>query len=985
MLEHLSALVLAVVLITIAVPALAQPLMVVATETAVAPILDGKLDDAVWKKGEWYTDFTLLGEGLKRPEAQTRFQVALDGTNVYFAVSCLEPNMSRLVAFFTKRDDKLWWDDCVEIAVDPTGERTGYYHFIVNARGTVYDARSGPGGEGTAWDCNVQTATARNEEAWTVELAIPLVELGWTAGSRGEWALNVARVRRTGKEELSSFILTEGKGGLHRLAQFATLKLPGAGLDPDMWEVRKPSDVMLRRGKDGLIYGARIYIRNRTGRPGQVQLRPELIAGLQSTAGKRVNISLGPGEGQEVGFEVRVREPGAQTLRLRLVDQANREKVRYVAEMPILLEYTPLAIDITRPYYRDSIYATEQLEQIQFTVTTPSLSEAELAGMQLRATLWGDNRDTPPGLLAPPSMTVRAACEVKMTLPAKDLPVGDYELQVVLHDRAGARLYSTQKRLRKLPPAPNGHEWRVDENNVLLHNGEPFLPFGWFSFAVRDYDPANAYTALQSYTMELRPTRNVRPRLDSWAEKGLYGAFSPFCPEFKNRGKEVNQRLLNDEERELLRKRVEELMDHPAVLAWYLYDEPANKDTLPQRVEQIYEVIRDVDPYHPCIVLDNHISGIYKYAAGCDIKMPDTYPSFVPGGLARYPIERVARMMDAVKGATGGRKPAWVTPMAFCLRDPGVSGRIANLVELRNMMYQAVTHGARGFLWYTYAHEQFYTYPELNIGMPFLSREARDLKGAILAPDELEAVSFEAAQPGHIHAALRRAGGHVYLIVTSTATEPQEVTFKVKEVPDTLYVVSEGREVSLKGGQFTDIFDIYATHIYTTDAGLAERESLAATQARIAQANLPQKKPGNLASADSGVQVVVSSGECMEDRGHRPEPEPHAVVDGITSRMRWEASKSGPGEWLQLIWPEQIEFSRVVIYTHNIFGCQIQVPGGGEDEWVTVAEAEPSTKPLAPITATFDTVKANSLRILTTRLDVNWATAIIYEVEVYAE
>jgi hypothetical protein len=38
---------------------------VTAVKTGTAPVLDGKLDDAVWQQGEWYNNFTLLSEGMK--------------------------------------------------------------------------------------------------------------------------------------------------------------------------------------------------------------------------------------------------------------------------------------------------------------------------------------------------------------------------------------------------------------------------------------------------------------------------------------------------------------------------------------------------------------------------------------------------------------------------------------------------------------------------------------------------------------------------------------------------------------------------------------------------------------------------------------------------------------------------------------------------------------------------------------------------------
>ena len=62
------------------------------------------------------------------------------------------------------------------------------------------------------------------------------------------------------------------------------------------------------------------------------------------------------------------------------------------------------------------------------------------------------------------------------------------------------------------------------------------------------------------------------------------------------------QRPLNAEEKDTLRRRIAELKDHPALWAWYLADEPELTPALPQRMREIYQIIRDEDPYHPLAV-----------------------------------------------------------------------------------------------------------------------------------------------------------------------------------------------------------------------------------------------------------------------------------------------------------------------------------------------------------------------------------------------
>ncbi|MEA3403672.1 MAG: carbohydrate binding family 9 domain-containing protein [Armatimonadota bacterium] len=943
-----------------------------ATRTDAAPTLDGRLDEALWERARWHSGFTLLGETETPAQAQTQFAVAFDDMKLYFAVKCLEPNMDQLEATVTERDGKVHGDDCVELMVDPTGDRVEYYHFTVNPLGTLYDAQLRQGGNVRflEWDCDWQAAVARGEDSWTVEAAIPFVQLALDEGSRDFWALNVARERRAGTQELSSF--TEAPGGFHQPGFYAELLLPDADLGRYMWTVRDPFDVRVVMRDGQVLYEAKTHITNQTGRFWFIELRPELMSEEGASAGEPVSAGLDDGQGRELAFSVPVAEQGRQVLRLRIVDRRDLQRVLHVRSMPVDVHYTPLAIDITRPCYRNSIYATQDIDTVQFSVTS-ALSEEQLRGHRLTAGVFqpGGEAGGSYGRLVAGPESVPAAAEVQMSIPVSDLPVGDYVLGAQIVGEGGRVEHGASEPLRKLPPSPSGHEWRIDENLVLRHNGEPFLPFGWFSYRWREHDTDDPYTAMQDYNANWRSVEENRELFDGIAERGLFVTVYPYCREFMNRG-DVLKRPLNDEEAEVLRERVTALMDHEALLAWYMADEPELRPVLPRRAEQIYQVVRDADPYHPCIMLNDTIAGIHTYAGGGDILMPDPYPLFLEGGLAARGIERTSNFVRAVREATDGQKPAWVTPQAFNYGDYGRAGnRAPTFTELRNQLYQAVVYGAKGFLWYT--HSQAFNYPSLGIGMDFLCREALDLKAAILSPDAPDEVSVQAPQPEHMHVAVRRAGGELYVFAVSTATQPQEATVTVAGAPERLYVVSEGRRVELAEGAIADRFDVYATHIYTTDGALAERDQLEDVQRRIAEADAAREKPGNLAFEDSGVEVEISSGSRYGNT-------PGRVVDGIEGHMGWRADRQAEGDhWLKLTWPDPVAIGRVVIYSPSIAEAEIQVPDG--EAWTTVATASGTDR----LEATFGAVETTSLRILVNRLAGEASEPTIQEVEAYAQ
>ncbi len=956
------------------------PRVVAAVKTAAAPVLDGKLDDAVWARGEWYGQFTLLGEGLKPAAAQTRFQVAFDHQNLYFGVELFEPQMDKLVARETRYDGPVHADDALEIMVVPNQARLDYYHFSVNPLGTRYDAELRQGGNvrSAEWNANWQASTGREPQSWTVEIAIPFVELGLNGSSRGDWALNVARERKAGTPELSS--LTEARGGFHQPNLYATLRLPDAELSRYLWTMQPPYETCFQMERAQLFYLGKIHLTNETGKFRFLRIVPELqYSHGELATGEAVTQGLDAGQSREIGFRVPVPRQDSVLLRFVIRDRGQPADALYVRQFPLTLDYTPLAIDITRPAYRDCIYATEKLGQIEFTVSS-ALSTESLAGKQITAVLLPAR---PQGTPRPIAQTTRAAAEernaaprgnappISLSLPADRLDVGDYQLLVTLTDSSGQVVHTARKRLQKLPPAPTGHEWRFDEHQVLLHNGEPFLPFGWFSQNIETWDPKEGYTALQAYSREYFPDDVVRAWMDPIAARGTYVTFSPYSPAFRNRREDMH-RPLDDRERQALIARVHALRDHPALLAWYMADEPELVPALPRRMQEIYETVRDADPYHPCIMLNDTIAGIYRYERGGDVLMPDPYPCFLKGGLAAAPIEKTSQFMLAVRDATRGRKPAWVTPQGFNYGDYGRAGnRGPTLTELRNQNYQAVVHGAKGFLWYTYG--QYQNYPDLYLGMPFLAREMADLKAAVLADDVPHAVAIAAAKPEHLHVSLRRAGKGLVLFAVNTATEPQTATLTIKDAPANLVVVSEGRTVSLINGSFRDQFGVYATHIYSSCETHAGRERLADAQAAIDRDNAARQKPGNLAFENYGTRVVVSSGAQYGN-------EPDRVLDGIPRGMGWRSKEPDKlGEWLQVIWPAPQTVGRVVAYSTSIQEAEVQIPAG-EGQWRTVGKL--SGEPLA---TEFEPVQTSMVRLRVTRLQAEKKQSTLQEIEAYAK
>jgi 3',5'-cyclic AMP phosphodiesterase CpdA len=180
---------------------------ITARKASHAPEIDGKLDDALWKKPATVDDLIYPDlSGTAEPKTQTWF--GYDDKNLYLACRCEEENMKEMIAKIHDRDGDVWTDDCIEFFLDTNLDRKTYYQFDVNSLGTVYD---GTGIGQRNFNANVQVATSRDDKGWAVELAIPWKDLNVQPPVTGKkMGFEIARVR-------------PGKGSQQNISQFPPL------------------------------------------------------------------------------------------------------------------------------------------------------------------------------------------------------------------------------------------------------------------------------------------------------------------------------------------------------------------------------------------------------------------------------------------------------------------------------------------------------------------------------------------------------------------------------------------------------------------------------------------------------------------------------------------------------------------------------------------------------------------------------------------
>src|SRR6266581_3346673 len=151
---------------------------VVATRALVAPVIDGKDDDAVWREAPAITRFR---EFSPREDGDPRFateaKLAYDDRNFYAFVRAFDPHPDSILKLLARRDIRVCCDQ-IKIVIDSYHDRRTGYEFAVNPGGVkrdyaIYDDNN----EDETWDGVWEVATQVDSLGWTAEFRIPLSQL----------------------------------------------------------------------------------------------------------------------------------------------------------------------------------------------------------------------------------------------------------------------------------------------------------------------------------------------------------------------------------------------------------------------------------------------------------------------------------------------------------------------------------------------------------------------------------------------------------------------------------------------------------------------------------------------------------------------------------------------------------------------------------------------------------------------------------------
>ena len=182
----------------LAMPALAQlnPQAQRLAADVHAPRIDGALDEPAWQAAPLHERFVqFLPESSPTVRWRTTVQVLVTADALVFGIRAYDDAPALIRAPLTRRDQVRRDQDFVSVVIDPVGLRRSAQFVRINAAGVLADGMftADDDAEDFAPDFELQAATRRLPDGYSVELRWPLASLRFPHAEGKTWRLMVTR------------------------------------------------------------------------------------------------------------------------------------------------------------------------------------------------------------------------------------------------------------------------------------------------------------------------------------------------------------------------------------------------------------------------------------------------------------------------------------------------------------------------------------------------------------------------------------------------------------------------------------------------------------------------------------------------------------------------------------------------------------------------------------------------------------------------
>ncbi|HYY93573.1 MAG TPA: DUF5916 domain-containing protein [Pyrinomonadaceae bacterium] len=180
------------------------------------PVIDGVLDEEVWKTAAVLKDFYQTNPGDNtRPSYPTETLLGYDSRTLYIGFRCFD-DPAKVRATIAKRDGVLFTDDTVRILLDTFNDKRRAYVLVFNPLGIQQDGVRSEGADvDFSVDIVMESKGTLTREGYTVEVAVPFKSLRYEAGRGKLWGVQVfRRIERLNGEQDSWMPISRSNSSL---------------------------------------------------------------------------------------------------------------------------------------------------------------------------------------------------------------------------------------------------------------------------------------------------------------------------------------------------------------------------------------------------------------------------------------------------------------------------------------------------------------------------------------------------------------------------------------------------------------------------------------------------------------------------------------------------------------------------------------------------------------------------------------------------
>lgn len=885
-------------------------------ESLTEPIsIDGKLDEAAWQQAKASPAFVLLkSKAVGNAPAKTFFRILADRDAVYLGIHCEEPKMGAVQcnASATERDNmSIFGDDHIEIFLDPEGTGANFYQFAVTIGNVQWDAYyiEGGGTSGGFYSSLWQSAIYKGKDSWTVEVRIPLSALYKTTSKQfvENWRINVARQRFSETELTTWAPLNSGFFEATRFNHIAKMPKKIPKFDLAITDMKVLVNSVDERGYTGELVIKSLASSEASG---NLLLTMQDNAGLKILDKKPVKISAG--EGALLINPMTFKTQGKMLATLMLVSDKGEMicGIRY----PLNIEYSPLTVEISEPFYANCIFPDQDIKTIEGTVTV-NLPSDKLQKAQTVVALNG------PGCSGEKKILMLRDNNAHFSLKADNLAVGDYTVDFAVIS-SGTNIASKSVSLRKLK-APEGNYVYIDRNRNLVVNGKPVFLRSWYG--------GPGWLMSEQLTKQYGNKYNSAfvnfgdGRVDI-SPYGICPSESPFVVKDVEPSKEMYA---------VMKAIIDKNKGNTNFLCWYPADEPECSGQSPVYLRHMYNFIKKHDPYHPVMIVSREPE---KFVGCADILNPHPRISTIIAD-GKRPVnsgcmQAMARMVKVIISDGKGKIAAWSNPHAFCYSNIPEEN-YPDFAECSCHFYTALVNGCTGFTPYIY-NDHFNSW-DLRLGVDFIYESMYQLEEFFLSGGANLPVKADLSE-NEVNVMVKKVAGKILVIAVNLNDKKTTANFECEGLKDIsrLDGFREKAVVPVVNGKFKLDFSRYQTHILTYPK---MGENLKTVETLIEEIEAKKKEAltkGNILSS-FGVDDIVwdvsdtyMMGICMY---------PRMLVNGITDQIGWRDVFSKAPARVEMAFPNKIpRFRKAKIYTASVEDLEFFIWKFGE--WQKVGEVK---------------------------------------------